>query len=144
MSELISQVQQLAADGKSTGEIALALGWERNPASRRKIRAMLEGREAVIHPKSKGKKHPEWWQKNYLGNRSRLATDERVQRSTGHRQYERREQEASWIMGQFIENDVKFKGKTAEFLAGLRWDNITPDDLFRLRDIMGRKRKIMG
>jgi hypothetical protein len=144
MSEQMKeQVLEWHKQGMSTGEIALALGWERTSASRKKIRAMLEGREIPNRPKRKRKNKGWTGIRFHSGVSSQLASAERVQRSTGHWKYPTREKEAEWILDRFEEADCKFKGKTAEFLNELDLDNVTPDDLFYLRDVMSRKRNIM-
>ena len=144
MSEQTEQVKKLAAQGLSTGEIALALGWERTPASRKKIRAMLEGREISNRPRS-GKRKEKGWTgiRFHSGVSGQYTGSEYVNRSTGHKTFPNRQAEANWIFDQFEIAECSFRGKAAKFLNELDFDNVTPDDLFRLRDMMTRRSKIM-
>jgi hypothetical protein len=137
------QVKEWRKQGHSTGEIALKLGWERTPASRKKIRKMLSDTPLVdeIIDEEKKTKKVSWKGERYeSGERDVWTSHERVQRSTGHREYMKRKKEAQWILGIFEWNDCKIKGKDAEFLLELDLDNVSPDEIFRLRDMMSRRK----
>jgi hypothetical protein len=145
----ILKIKDLHKRGLTTGEIALALGMERNPASRRKIRAVLGGvgnKSQLKHPQgsnhsNRKKKRQESWN----GSTRDTGVDgfwnsaEYVNRSTGHREYPNRRSEAEYLLDKLM--NWKIKGKTAKWLENLDIANISPDDLFKLRDLLSRKRR---
>jgi hypothetical protein len=145
----ILKIKDLHERGLTTGEIALALGMERNPASRRKIRAVLGGvgnKSQLKHPqgsnnrKGRKKRQTSWdGSTRDTGVNGFWNSDEYVNRSTGHRKYPNRRSEAEYLLSELME--WKIKGKTAEWLKHLDISNISPDDLFKLRDLLSRKRR---
>lgn len=132
----LEHIFELHHQGLSTGKIALAIGLPRNPASRQRIRQILRGRPPE-KPKHLKPDAPQKFIHAY-------PTDSYVRRSTGHKFQPKRNQEAQFILDQFIRHECKFKDKVQEWLDELDLTMITPDELFRLRDMYSRKRKIFG
>lgn len=67
-----------------------------------------------------------------------------VKHFTGHDEYQQRQLEVKFILAQFKRYRCKFKGATAEFLDSINLNRLTPNVMFRLRDIYQRRRKIMN
>ena len=127
---------ELSDQGLSTGKIALAIGLPRNPQSRQRIRNILRG-PRPLRPKHLRKDSAEKYVKAY-------GVDAHVRRSTGHKFYPKRKSEAEFILEQFSRYECKFKDDTQDWLDSLDLDRISPEDLFRLRDMYVKKRKIFG
>jgi hypothetical protein len=132
----LEHIFELHKQGLTTGKIALAIGLPRNPASRQRIRTILKGPE----PRKPSHLKPEAPQKFI----HQYSVDTSVRRSTGHKFQPKRNQEAEFILQQFARYECKFKDDVQEWLDGLDLVRITPDELFRLRDMYARKRKIFG
>lgn len=132
----IEHIFELHEQGLSTGKIALAIGLTRTPASRQRIRTILRSQ-----PPSK----PKHLEKHAADNFVKISKrHQHVRRSTGHKFHNKRKDEAEFILGQFARYECKFKDKVQEWIDGIDLNLITPDELFQLRDMYARKRKIFG
>ena|SRR5580765_1719869 len=132
----IEHIFELHKQGLTTGKIALAIGLPRNPKSRQRIRDILKG-PAPKKPKHLTSDAPQKFIHQY-------EVDTQVRRSTGHKFQPKRNQEAEFILRQFARYECKFKDAVQEWLDGLDLERITPNELFRLRDMYVKKRKIFG
>lgn len=138
----LEHIFELHKQGLSTGKIALAIGLPRNPASRQRIRQILRGKPPQ-KPQHLSATAPQEFIRAY-------GVDSHVRRSTGHKFQPKRNEEAYFILQQFAKYECKFKEAkqdppepgTQEWLDSLDLERITPDQLFRLRDMYTRKRKI--
>lgn len=140
------EIIEAAASGKTTGEIAEMMGWDRNPTSRRKIRAILGG-VAASRPSSRRMKSSDPKFAEMEAHRLRWDIEpDRVLyhplcRETGHMTQEKKTDEATRILDLFMYYECKFSKKIGKFIdyVSSNLDKVNARQLFWLRDIKDRK-----